>query len=379
MKENLLAPVGTSAALQFFLQFRVVVKMKENEFIPKEMSANQRRIFIDTAQLYEAYIVTLRESRSYRGGMHWKKSKGRQYLFRQRDRLGYGKSLGPRTPETEKIYADFKLTKQKVQERLASFKERLKEQARFCKAATIQRVPRIVTGILRVLDQYRLLGKNIVVIGTNAIYAYEAAAGVFVDSPILATRDMDILWDIRSRLRLAAGDDDDGSATTGIIDILCKADRSFERVKSQGFRAINKDGYMVDLVKPEPKPIIKKERQRMGGDTDLKAVEIRNLQWLVSSPKFSQIVVGDDGYPAAMFCPDPRSFALHKIWLSEQPDRDPIKKKRDRHQGIAVAYLVSRYLLQHKFTASELRMFPKRVLDAARAEISNLETPAGFD
>ena len=64
MKENLLAPVGTSAALQFFLQFRVVVKMKENEFIPKEMSANQRRIFIDTAQLYEAYMVAFRESRS---------------------------------------------------------------------------------------------------------------------------------------------------------------------------------------------------------------------------------------------------------------------------------------------------------------------------
>jgi hypothetical protein len=65
--------------------------------------------------------------------------------------------------------------------------------------------------------------------------------------------------------------------------------------------------------------------------------------------------------------------------LSEQPDRDSIKKKRDRHQGIAAAYLVSRYLPQHKFTASELRMFPKHVLDAARAEISNLETPAGFD
>jgi hypothetical protein len=379
MKENSFAPVDTGGSLQIFLQYRVVVQMKENNFIPKEMSANQRRIFIDTAQLYEAYIVTFRESRAYRGGMHWKKSKGRQYLFRQMDRLGYGKSLGPRTRETEKIYTDFKLAKQKVQEQLASYKERLNEQARFCKAATIQRVPRIVTGILRILDQRRLLGKNITVIGTNAIYAYEAAAGVFVESPILATRDMDILWDIRSRLRLATGDDDEGSATTGIIDILRKADRSFERVKNQEFRAVNKDGYIVDLMKPEPKPIIKKERQRMGGGTDLKAVEIRNLQWLVSSPKFSQIVVGDDGYPAAMFCPDPRSFALHKIWLSKQPDRDPIKKKRDRHQGITVAYLVSRYLPQYKFTASELRMFPKRVLDAARAEISNFERLVGFN
>jgi hypothetical protein len=353
--------------------------MKENKLMAKEMSANQRRIFIDTAQLYEAYNVTFHESRSYRGGMHWKKSKGRQYLFRQRDRLGHGKSLGPRTQETEKIYADFKLAKQKVQELLAFYKERLKEQARFCKAATIQRVPRIVAGILRILDQHRPLGKNIIVVDTNAIYAYEAAAGVFVESPILATGDMDILWDIRSRLRLATGDDDEGSATIGIIDILRKADRSFEPFKNQEFRAVNKDGYIVDLVKPEPKPIIKKERQRIGGDTDLKAVEIRNLQWLVSSPKFSQIVIGDDGYPAAMFCPDPRSFALHKIWLSEQPDRDPIKKKRDWNQGIAVAYLVSRYLPQYKFTASELRMFPKHVLDTARAEISNLETPAGFE
>ena len=197
------------------------------------------------------------------------------------------------------------------------------------------------------------------------------------DGSISSARWID--WDIRSRLRLATGDDDEGSATTGIIDILRKADRSFERVKNQEFRAVNKDGYIVDLVNPEPKPIIKKERQRMGGGTDLKAVEIRNLQWLVSSPKFSQIVVGDDGYPAAMFCPDPRSFALHKIWLSKQPDRDPIKKKRDRHQGITVAYLVSRYLPQYKFTASELRMFPKRVLDAARAEISNFERPAGFN
>ena len=64
MKESLLALGDTVAALQFFLQFRVVVKLKENEFIPKEMSANQRRIFIYTAQLYEAYIVAFRESRS---------------------------------------------------------------------------------------------------------------------------------------------------------------------------------------------------------------------------------------------------------------------------------------------------------------------------
>ena len=54
-----------------------------------EMSDNQRRIFIDAAQLYEAFMAVHHKSRAYRGGMHWKKAKGRDYLFRSRDRYGY--------------------------------------------------------------------------------------------------------------------------------------------------------------------------------------------------------------------------------------------------------------------------------------------------
>ena len=215
--------------------------MKENQTAPVEMSGNQRRIFIDTVQLYGGYIDAFRENRSYRGGMHWKKSKGREYLFRSRDRYGYGKSLGVRNPETEKTLAEFRSGKEKAKERLSAFKERLKEQARFCKAAFIQRVPRIVTGVLRVLDQNRLLGRNVSVVGTNALYAYEAAAGVFLDSPVLATRDMDILWDIRPRLKLVVFDEQPGS---GMLGLLRKADRSFDLVERQDFRAVNKDGYL---------------------------------------------------------------------------------------------------------------------------------------
>lgn len=351
--------------------------MKENDYNPKEWSDNQRRIFIDTIQLYDAYLATLQEGRSYCGGMHWKKSKGREYLFRSKDRYGYGKSLGPRSDETEKIIADFRKAKNRIKERQAALKARLKEQARFCKAAVIQRVPRIVAGILRTLDNQKLLGKNVLVIGTNAIYAYEAAVGVFVERPILATVDMDLLWDIRSPLRLSAIDD--LTSESGMIELLQKTDRSFERIKSQRFRAVNKDGYMVDLIKPEPRPIMKKERRRMGGEKDLEAAEIPNLQWLASAPKFRQVVIGEDGYPAAMACPDPRCFALHKIWMSAHPNRNPIKKQRDRKQAIAVAYLVHRYMPQCKFTSSELRMFPKTVIDAAAAALSNMELPPGFE
>ena len=86
----------------------------------KEMNDSQRRVFIDAVQLYDAYIDAFYKSRAYRGGMHWKKAKGREYLFKTRDRYGNGKSLGPRSSKTEKILAEFRRGKQEMKERLAA-------------------------------------------------------------------------------------------------------------------------------------------------------------------------------------------------------------------------------------------------------------------
>jgi hypothetical protein len=45
----------------------------------KEMSDNQRRVYLDAVQLYEAFISAFQKSRSYRGGMHWKKLRSTLY------------------------------------------------------------------------------------------------------------------------------------------------------------------------------------------------------------------------------------------------------------------------------------------------------------
>jgi hypothetical protein len=342
----------------------------------QDMSDNQRRVYLDAVQLYEAFISAYHKSRSYRGGMHWKKAKDRQYLFKTRDRYGYGESLGPRSAKTEKILADFQKAKKEAKNRLANLKDRLKEQSRFCKAAMIQRAPRIVTGVLRVLEQRNLLGQNILVIGTNAMYAYEAAAGVFLDRPLTATRDMDILWDVRPKLTLFAEDETD---SIDLLDVLRKADKSFEPVAPGSFRAVNRDGYMVDLIKPESKPLTRNDPVRMGGPGDLKAAEIRSLHWLISSPKFSQVIIGDDGYPVSMVVPDPRAFSIHKVWLSEQTDREPVKKKRDDDQGLAIALLVIKYMPQYKFDPSELRMFPKDVVKKVKKRIEKFKPDNEID
>jgi len=351
--------------------------MKENHKSFNELTDNQRRVYIDTVQVYEAHLDAIEKNRSYTGGMHWKKVKGKEYLFRSRGRHGHGVSLGPRSPETEEMFNSFQRGKQEMKERLDSLRHRLDEQARVCKAALIQRVPSVVTGILRLLNQHDMLGRNLIVIGTNALSAYEAAGGVFFDAPIMATEDMDILWDTRSKLTLAASRNIVG---TGLIGILRKADRSFETSSARGFRAINKDGYMVDLIKPLPRNALQRgQPSTLGEPGDLVATEIRNLQWLVSSPKFSQVVIGEDGYPALMIVPDPRAFALHKLWMNEQRDREPVKKVRDRDQAVAVAKLVLQYLPQYRFNASELRMFPLDVVQSGERVVEELQSPSGLD
>jgi hypothetical protein len=348
----------------------------ENKMQLFEINDDQRRIYIDTAQLHEAYMDAFTKSRAYRGGMHWKKVKGRQYLFRSLDRYGNGKSLGPRSNKTESTYHEFHNNKKKVHTRLKRLKEKLREQARFCRAARISRVPRVVTAILRLLEQHQLLGRNLQIVGTNALYAYEARAGVFLKRGLLATRDMDVLWDIRPKLRLFAIDDIDDK---GLIHILKKADRSFDLIDKKGFRAVNQAGYMVDLIKPEPRSVMITENRQFGGDGDLMAVEIKNLQWLVSAPKFDQIVIGEDGFPGMMVVPDPRVFTVHKLWLSNQTNRDAIKKKRDRSQALAVYRLILQYLPEFKIRRKELRMFPETIITDILHELDNANLPPGYD
>lgn len=343
--------------------------------ILKEYTDNQSKYFIDTIQIYDAYRDAFEKNKAYRGGMHWKKSKNKEYLFRTKDRYGNGNSLGPRSEKTEKILNKFQKNKKHISLHLKSLKDRLKEQSRLCKAVKIQRVPRVVTSLLRVFEQQHLLGRNLIVVGTNALYAYEAAAGVFFEQDIMATSDMDILWDIRPKLILISEDDLPG---IDFMDILRKADKSFSMMGKNNFRAVNKNGYMVDLLKPAPSMIFENEKSRMGGKDDLKAVEVMNLQWLLSSPKFSQTVIGDDGFPALMIVPDPRAFSLHKIWLSTQDDREPMKRRRDKQQGIAIAKIVLNYLTQYKFDQEELRMFPASILERAAASIKDMQVPDDF-
>jgi hypothetical protein len=133
--------------------------------------------------------------------MVWSQTEGHSYLMRAAyDKQGRRRhsSLGPRSPETDRINAEFERARREAAERIKQLQPVLALQAGVNRALGLGRVPLIGARIIRSLDANGLLGAGIRVLGTNAIYAYEAAAGVHIDSSLTTTEDVDLLLDSRS-------------------------------------------------------------------------------------------------------------------------------------------------------------------------------------
>lgn len=333
-----------------------------------ELSLDQRRQLIDVQQRFEAWRSADRTFReSYKASMTWKRVGGKRYLYRIIDRYTQ-KCVGPESPEMEKLKAEYTASRAGQRARISRMAKGIAASAAVNRALGLGRVPRTAAAILRSLDGEGLLGSGLFVVGTHALYAYEARSGILFEPELLATRDLDILADVRSRLVLALDD----KKRPGVLGALQRADSSFQ-VQGDPFRAVNAEGYFVDLIRPMAKDEVTSKEYDLGG---LVPAGIDGLQWLVSSPRFEATAIGEDGRPVWMSCIDPRAFALHKYWLSKQPVRDPLKQKRDAIQAAAVAKVA--LLLNMKFDPKELRALPAELLANAERLLSE-DDDAPFD
>lgn len=329
-----------------------------------ELNNDQRREMVNTRQRYQAWRNAAAREAGYRGSMVWEETKGQDYLLRSfYDENGKRrqKSLGKRDSETETLKQRFDTERKEAADSRKALDAILDRQAAVNRALGLGRVPLIAARILRLIDKRGLLGSGLRVAGTNSLYCYEAACGVFVDPGITATLDIDLLFDTRKRLHLVGNPD---LPDNSLIELLRLADRSFRRTR-QSFRAENDEGYLVDLIKPMRSPPWRGEKRTVGLNDDIQAAEIEGLVWLENAPAFEQTVIDERGAPLRLVASDPRVFAIHKHWISSREDRDPLKKKRDREQAETVAALIGNYLPNLSFDESELRMIPSDVVDAA--------------
>lgn len=310
-----------------------------------ETSASVSRQYIDAVAVFEALEEARQEAAQVRGGMYWHagppQSPDAKYLVRTTP-AGAETSLGARTPETEVIYARFTQRKRESTERVSGLQAALAQQQRLNRALRVGRVEPLVVALLARLSSTQL-SEHFRVVGTHALYAYEAAAGVRLDSEALATRDIDLLWDTRKRIifstQLARVD-------SSMLGVLKKVDATFRMRRSQKYTAVNQDGFEVDIIRREragddPHPI-----NLSAEDDNFWVAQARRANVLLDSPGFSSVIVASNGSMARMNTVHPATFATFKRWLSSQPEREAMKRRRDVLQADAVQALLEKYLPQ---------------------------------
>ena len=310
-----------------------------------ETNASITRQYIDAVSVFEALEEATEEAGHVRGGMYWHagppSSPDAKYLVRTTP-AGAETSLGARTAKTEAIYARFTQRKRESAERVSGLQAALVQQQRLNRALRVGRVDPLVTALLARLSSTRL-SEHFRVVGTHALYAYEAAAGVRLDAETLATRDIDLLWDTRKRIifstQLARVD-------SSMLGVLKKVDATFRMRKSQKYTAVNKDGFEVDIIRrqqagDDPHPI-----KLSAEDEDFWVAQARRANVLLDSPGFSAVIVASNGSMARMNTVHPATFVSFKRWLSIQTEREAMKRGRDVLQAEAVQELVEKYLPQ---------------------------------
>ncbi len=330
-------------------------------------SSRQAKEISNTEQKFAQLREIEQKVRSFKGTMTYRKTKGHYYLVRwfyNEENSGSpqrrtAKVLGRKSPEMDKLLDDFQKGRKAVRKRAASLRRDIDAQARINREIGIGRVPELSARILRAFERSGIGSSRMKVVGTHALYVYEMLAGVMLHEDVTGTEDIDLLLDARGELKFLI---DDGPDDERLISVLRLADRSFERT-NRTYRAVNRDGFLVDFIKPEGK-VPWQEDVLVTKAEDMQPSPIEGLSWLVNSKPVQVTVIDQKGQPLRMSAPDPRAFAIHKLWLATRSMRDPVKKGRDRLQAALLASMLHQYLPeQFPWKKSELRSIPSEVVD----------------
>jgi hypothetical protein len=305
-----------------------------------DIGEDAQRQYIDARAVFTALESAKQSAAEVRGGMHWQNKNGTDYLFRT-SVYSSQKSLGPRSEETEAIYKKFFERKELAEKRVSDLSAQLNRHQRMNRALGVGRAPRMLIDILNVLAKSGL-AEFFTVIGTHALYAYESAAGVRIgESESLATRDIDLLWDVRRRLNFIS---QMKALDTSFLGLLKKVDSTFEIRSDQLHTAINNDGFEVDVIRREVKDGDPHPLRLTDDEDEFYAVQAKKAGILLDGSKFSCMVVATSGHMARMTTISPLTFAKFKRWMAEQPDRDHLKRRRDILQAGLVEELAREYL-----------------------------------
>ena len=260
-----------------------------------------------------------------------KQVNGYEYLYQVKDRLNNAKSLGPWSDEKAMRLETYRSKKAKWQHRRDKSKERLDETCRLYRALRLPFMESAAGAIVREADRRGLLGTKIIVVGTNAMPAYHIeAAGMIRELPE-ETQDCDLAW---TGIELQEGHQP-------IWDMLKAVDSTFTINTERSFQARNAKAYEVEIL-AAPSRV----GSIFGTDRPM-PIPLPEQEWLLNGRFVDHVVVCRDGQPARIVAPDPRWFALQKLWMAGQPKRNALKRPKDRKQGTMLLDVIAQTMPQY--------------------------------
>ncbi|MHB1249286.1 MAG: GSU2403 family nucleotidyltransferase fold protein [Polaromonas sp.] len=310
-----------------------------------ELTEAQTRQYIDAEASWRALEAAHAATAEVRGSMMWRTQAGRRYLIRVAASGGQT-SLGLHSPENEQIYERFTARKVALEARQKQLRQTVAQHARVNRALRVGRVPNVVVDTLNALANAGL-AQHFLTVGTHALYAFETACGVRVQTEATATQDIDLLLDTRKYIKFATTMQ---RLDTSLLGIFQKVDKTFVLRDDQKYTAVNGSGFEIDVIR-------RAAQSRAGTDPhplrvstfedDFWAVQVPSGQTLLDGGRFTQMVVATNGNMATMHAPSPESFVRIKTALSQRHDRDPLKSRRDILQAQVVRQLLDEHGLNH--------------------------------
>lgn len=299
------------------------------------------RLLANLEQRYAAWMDA--ERVLIPGRLAWKTVSGNEYLYRIANGRGDGRSLGPRSLETQTQWEAAQTARQTAD---TLWPILLRDGALY-RTLHLPRIASAAAQLLREFDRHALLGTSLLVVGTNAMAAYEIeaqsrfASAAGVDS----TADFDVTWVAAEprQTTLAAI----GAAPRTLLEVMKRVDMTYTINSERTFQVRNSNGYEIELLLP------KCLEQTLPRNETLQPIALPEQDWLLPGRRVEHVVCGLDGQPCRLIAPDPRYFALQKLWLAQKPTRNPLKRPKDEKQGTllltAIAERMPHYALDDAF------------------------------
>lgn len=301
----------------------------------------QTRTIVNLEQRYEVWMEACQQLAAMPYDLRIKTSKGRKYLYEITGRNGNGVSLGALDNDNLKRFEDFRNRKAGLKSRIETSVLSVDESCAMYRALRLPLLASQAGDILRRADERGMLGSDLLVVGTNAIPAYQLESNGFLVGIPDETEDFDLAWAANKRPEEGA---------KPVWSLLKAVDSTYTMNTERQFQARNAKAYEVELL-------VAPSKLDMLDRLDVpKPVPLPEQEWLLLGRPLSRVVVCRDGRPARLYVPDPRYFALHKLWMSRQAKRNPNKRGKDQKQGHllldTVRDAMPHYPLNEEFEAS---------------------------